>query len=57
MHISSTDRPKERQVPSGTMHGPSGLMHRSFARCKSDKPKGVGFGKMTYNAHADHLEA
>lgn len=57
MHISSTDRPKERQVPSGTMRGPSELMHRSSARCKSDKPKGVGFGKMNYSAHADHLDA
>jgi hypothetical protein len=57
MHFSTTDYPKERIVPSEVMWKLSGLRREPSDRWKTEQPEGVWFGKMNYNAHADHLEA
>jgi hypothetical protein len=43
----------EKQAPSETKRGLSGLMRELFGRRRTKKPEGDGFGKMNYSALAD----
>jgi hypothetical protein len=51
--LYTEDRQKEKQAPSETVHGPSGLRRGLSGRWRTEKPEGNGFGKMNFSILAD----
>jgi hypothetical protein len=49
------DCPMEKQAPSETKHGPSGLRRGLSGQHRTEKPEGDGFDKMNYSVLADRL--
>jgi hypothetical protein len=47
------DRPMEKQAPSDTKRGSSGLRRGPYGQHRTEKPKGDRFGKMNYSVLAD----
>jgi hypothetical protein len=43
----------EKQAPSETKRGSSGLRRGPSGQCRTEKPEGDGFGKMNYSVPAD----
>jgi hypothetical protein len=51
--VYTTDRATEKQAPSETERGSSGLRRGSSGRRRTEKPEGDGFGKMNFSVLAD----